>query len=57
MKRTSIDFEALVKEVQMPSDHDFIWTVTGYQRVMDKAREMIDAARKEIYIRLFSPGG
>jgi len=46
-------FETLVKEAQTPADHDFIWTVTGYRRVMDKAREMIEAARKEIYIRLF----
>ena len=46
-------FKDLVKKVQAPADHDFIWTVTGYQRVMDKAREMIDAALKEIYIRLF----
>ena len=46
-------FEALVDEVQTTADHDFIWTVTGYQRVMDKAREMIDSARTEIYIRLF----
>jgi sugar-specific transcriptional regulator TrmB len=45
-------FEDLAKEAQTPADHDFIWTVTGYQRVMDKAREMIDAARKEIYVRL-----
>lgn len=46
-------FEALVEAIQAPTDHDFIWTVTGYQRVLDKAREMIDAARTEIYIRLF----
>ena len=45
-------FEALAKEIQTPAEHDFIWTVTGYQQVMDKAREMIDAAREEIYIRL-----
>jgi len=48
-----VRFEALAKEVQRPADHDFIWTLTGYQRGMDKAREMIDAARTEIYIRLF----
>lgn len=47
-------FEALVEEVQAPADHDFIWTVSGYQRAMDKALEMIDNARSEIYIRLFS---
>jgi len=46
--------EALVKEVQTPAEHDFIWTVSGYQQAMDKAREMIDNARSEIYIRLFS---
>ena len=46
-------FENLVKDIQAPVDHDFIWTVTGYQRVMEKAREMIDAACIEIYIRLF----
>lgn len=46
-------FEALAKEIQAPAEHDFIWTVSGYQPVMDKAREMIDGARKEIYIRLF----
>lgn len=46
-------FEDLVKDVQTPAEHDFIWTVTGYQRVMDKAREMIEAACKEIYIRFF----
>lgn len=46
-------FEDLAREAQTPADHDFIWTVTGYQRVMDKAREMIDAAQMEIYIRLF----
>ena len=46
-------FEALAKEIQTPADHDFIWTVSGYQRVLDKAREMIDASKKEIYIRLF----
>jgi sugar-specific transcriptional regulator TrmB len=46
-------FEDLAREAQTPADHDFIWTVTGYQRVMDKAREMIDAAQTEIYIRLF----
>ncbi len=47
-------FEALVEKIQAPADHDFIWTITGYQRVMDKAREMIDSAQSEIYIRLFS---
>ncbi len=46
-------FKDLVNEIRAPADHDFIWTVTGYQRVMDKAKEMIDEAQIEIYIRLF----
>ncbi len=46
-------FEDLVNEIQAPIDSDFIWTITGYRRVMEKAGEMIDTARKEIYIRLF----
>ncbi len=46
-------FEALVKEIQAPAEHDFIWTINGYRRVLDKAREMIAAACTEIYIRLF----
>lgn len=46
-------FQELIDEIQAPLDHDFIWSVTGYQRIMEKAREMIDAARQEIYIRLF----
>ena len=47
--------EALVEELQGDTDHDFIWTVSGYQRAMDKAREMIESAGSEIYIRLFLP--
>jgi sugar-specific transcriptional regulator TrmB len=46
-------FKNLIEEVRTPTDHDFIWRITGYQRVMEKAGEMIDAARQEIYIRLF----
>ncbi len=46
-------FEGLVNEVDAPTGHDFIWTIIGYPRVMAKAGEMIDAAEKEIYVRLF----
>ena len=45
--------KALIDEIQVPASHDFIWTLTGYQRIMNKAREMIDAARDEIYVRLY----
>lgn len=46
--------EALIEAARTPTDHDFIWTVSGCARVLEKAREMIDAAREEIYIRFFS---
>jgi sugar-specific transcriptional regulator TrmB len=46
-------FQRLVDDVRTSADHDYIWTLTGYERVMKKAREMIDAARQEIYVRLF----
>lgn len=46
-------FQHLIDKIQAPTDHDFIWNITGYRRVMDKATEMIDAARHEIYVRLF----
>lgn len=45
--------EALIEELQGQTDHEFIWTISGYHRAMDKAREMIDSAASEIYIRLF----
>jgi len=34
-------------------DFEFIWTLTGYDNVMEKARHMIQDAKKEIYARLF----
>ena len=46
-------FKDLVNDVDAPAGHDFIWTIIGYQRVMAKAGEMIDAAENEIYVRLF----
>lgn len=33
--------------------YEFIWMLRGYDQVIAKAREMIGAARKEIYARLF----
>ncbi|MCA1787060.1 MAG: TrmB family transcriptional regulator, partial [Desulfobacteraceae bacterium] len=34
-------------------DFEFIWTLNGYDNVMEKARHMIQGAKKEIYARLF----
>jgi sugar-specific transcriptional regulator TrmB len=45
--------ESLINDARVPAENDFIWTVNGYRRAMDKAETMIRGARKEIYIRLF----
>jgi sugar-specific transcriptional regulator TrmB len=40
-----------------PADlsYEFIWMIRGYEQVISKAKEMIAAARSEIYVRLFPP--
>ena len=45
--------KSLVDATRTPAGNDFIWTLRGYRRVMDKAREMIETARSEVYVRLF----
>jgi sugar-specific transcriptional regulator TrmB len=35
--------------------YEFIWMIRGYDRVITRAKEMIAAARSEIYVRLFPP--
>lgn len=49
--------ETLVEETRRQVDYEFIWTIKGYDRVLSKAREMIESARSEIYIRLFPEEG
>ncbi|MBW1711878.1 MAG: TrmB family transcriptional regulator [Deltaproteobacteria bacterium] len=39
------------------SDHDHVWTIRGYGEVMDKARDMINSAQAELYVRLFPEEG
>jgi HTH-type transcriptional regulator, sugar sensing transcriptional regulator len=45
--------KALIDEAQAPAQPDFIWTLSGYDMVISKAREMVAAAKAEIYVRLF----
>ena len=40
-------------EVSQGSDFEYIWTLMGYKKVMDRAVEMIKEAQKELYVRLF----
>lgn len=37
--------------------YEFIWMIRGYEKVITKAKEMIAAARREIYVRLFAESG
>ncbi len=63
-KRLRNDFESnleVLKEeigrLEARHEVDHIWTLSGYRKVMDKAREMIGAAQKELYVRLFPAEG
>jgi HTH-type transcriptional regulator, sugar sensing transcriptional regulator len=59
IRRLRQDFEAVfsslekkIKKAQQEPEKDVIWTIKGYIAAMGKAKEMIDKAKKEIYIRL-----
>ena len=46
-------FEDQILTASQKDDFEFVWTITGYENVMEKALEMIKGAKEEIYIRLF----
>jgi len=46
-----------IEHLSFRSDHDHVWTLRGYGVVMSKAKEMIDAARRDIYARFFPEEG
>jgi sugar-specific transcriptional regulator TrmB len=46
-------FEDQIEAASQKDDFEFVWTITGYENVMEKAIEMIQQAKKEIYVRLF----
>ncbi|WP_457552109.1 TrmB family transcriptional regulator [Desulfobacula sp.] len=46
-------FEDQIAAASQKNDFEFVWTITGYENVMEKAEEMIKNAREEIYVRLF----
>ena len=46
-------FEKEIANASQKEDFEYVWTLTGHDIVMEKAREMIEAAREEIYVRLF----
>ncbi len=46
-------FEEQIAAATQTNDCEFVWTITGYENVMEKALEMIKKAKEEIYVRLF----
>lgn len=46
-------FEKEIQKASQKDEFEFLWTLTGYDNVMDKAIEMIRNAKEEIYVRLF----
>ncbi|MBT3388287.1 MAG: TrmB family transcriptional regulator [Desulfobacula sp.] len=46
-------FEEKIAAASQKNDFEFVWTITGYENVMEKAIEMIKNAETEIYVRLF----
>jgi sugar-specific transcriptional regulator TrmB len=50
-------FEEQIGKASRKNDFEYVWTLTGYDTVMERAREMIKEAKKEIYVRLFPQAG
>jgi len=46
-------FEEQIAKVSSENNYEYVWSITGYDNVMEKAIEMIMEAKKEIYVRLF----
>ena len=59
IRRLHQDFETMlsslekkIKKARQEPEKDVIWTIKGYDAAMGKAEEMIDKAKKEIYVRI-----
>ncbi len=64
LKRLRFQFESNLSllekelsEIGRETSYEYIWAIRGYANVMDKAKEMIDNAEKELYLRLFPEEG
>lgn len=49
--------EKELAEIAQETTYEYIWVMRGYSAVMDKAREMIENAENELYVRLFPEEG
>lgn len=46
-------FKDQITKISRKNDLEYVWNITGYDAVMEKAKQMIDNAGYEIYVRLF----
>jgi len=46
-------FEQKVKDCSLETYQDYVWTVRGLREILRKARDMVRAARRELYVRLY----
>jgi len=46
-------FENQIDKISQENRPEYVWSITGYDNVMEKAKELIQEAKNEIYIRLF----
>lgn len=60
MKRLRSQFESNIsileeqlRDVADESTYEYVWAILGYNHVMERAIDMIKAARQELYVRLF----
>ena len=51
------ELEHRIESAASPAAYDYVWAVQGYAAVLARAREMIRAAREEIYTRLYPAEG
>ncbi len=49
--------EEKIEAAATTTSYDYVWAIRGYDKVMDKAREMIGSAQREIYTRLYPAEG
>ncbi|MBW1712370.1 MAG: TrmB family transcriptional regulator [Deltaproteobacteria bacterium] len=45
-------FEQMIQAEEMETHYDYVWTISDYEEIMAKAREMIAGAKSEVYIRV-----
>lgn len=50
-------FEKMIQAKNVKAHYDYVWTISDYEEVMSKAREMITNAQSEVYIRVMPEEG